>query len=323
MSGETIEHADEITPAQTDLSAPSFAGSHDPSTSTLIDEKNNSSIILTAPSQNATLESIQWLDGGMSNMNSITNTVDEIRAEIRQVRRYLEQLEETERQLTRLTTARKMILAESPSDSTAPANKASPPTPTTPPLPPQDQRPLTVDIVGVLGTAGRPMSIAEIHEALEKVRGRVQKNVLTSTLTRLFTIQRIKRPEMGKYAAMGPHDILDETAILKHDATRLAYSILREAGKPLTTDQLWEAVKVRRRDASKHSLIGGLYRNSRMGRIFTLEGDKTFGLREWQNRHAESQATPMSREEAQPVEANAVKQTEEGDLIAEVQTLSH
>lgn len=155
------------------------------------------------------------------------------------------------------------------------------------------------------------MSLAELQRELNKIRDPVQKNALSSTLTRLVGVHRIKRPKPGQYAALGPDDLNEETATLRRDSIpSFAYTVLREAGKPLTTDEIWASVRARKPNASKHSLVGSLYYYSKIGRIFTLIDAKTFGLREWQNRQTDPPRMSAASATPRPIE---------GDLIQEVQ----
>ena len=62
---------------------------------------------------------------------------------------------------------------------------------------------------------------------------------------------------------------------------QLVYSILKETGTPLTGQQIMERVAARGRKDEKASVLGGIYRNIKEGRLFKLVAPGTFGLLEW------------------------------------------
>ena len=61
----------------------------------------------------------------------------------------------------------------------------------------------------------------------------------------------------------------------------LAYSVLKDTGKPMTGDDMYAAFTARDREVTKSSLLGALYRNVKKGRLFRLVSSGTFGLLEW------------------------------------------
>lgn len=60
----------------------------------------------------------------------------------------------------------------------------------------------------------------------------------------------------------------------------IAYSILKETGKPMTGDEIYSAFLARDKKVSKASLLGALYRNVKRKHLFRLVSSGTFGLLE-------------------------------------------
>ena len=264
------------------------------------------------------LQSTHIVNGGVMSMNSVASILEQIQTEIQRVRDYLMQLEETERKVAKLVITRQQILGDLPVEEASVATNESPQQPVGTPVILQSPPPLPFDILKVLSTAGRTMSFAKIHQELEEIRGPVTKNALTSTLSRLAHEHRIKRPSPGKYAVMTPRNVTEEAARLRGDSIpSLAYVILREAGSPRTIDQIWALLKERKPDATKGSLSGSLYNNSKIGRIFILVGPKTFGLREWQKANGSNQDTSRDTEIPLPGGPNSSEAKHEGQMPVE------
>jgi hypothetical protein len=77
----------------------------------------------------------------------------------------------------------------------------------------------------------------------------------------------------------------------------LAYRILKEVERPLTGDQLWASVRATGREVNKATLLGGIYRQIKRGRMFKLVGKATFGLLEWDD-HVEGNSKSKSASHA-------------------------
>jgi len=60
----------------------------------------------------------------------------------------------------------------------------------------------------------------------------------------------------------------------------LAYVVLKEAGKPLTGDQIVPLMLARGCASSKQSILGAIYRAAKSGDRFVV-GRGVFGLKEW------------------------------------------
>ena len=72
---------------------------------------------------------------------------------------------------------------------------------------------------------------------------------------------------------------------------QLVQAILRERGVPLTGDQIVEAANAQGKTVKRTSLMGGMYRCIKEGKLFKLIAPGTFGLLEWD-------AQPDEQEEA-------------------------
>jgi len=264
------------------------------------------------------------MNGGVTNMNTIANALEQIRMEIQQLQGYLSELREAERQLAKLEMTRQIVLGAIQTQESVPSPTVQPQESPAESETSHKQLPLPFDILKILSTAGQTVSLVEIRQEIEKIRGPIKKNALSSTLSRLVQERRIRRPKPGKYAVIALRDVSDEAATLRRDSIPgIAYDILREVGKPLTVDEIWPLAKAVKPDLKRHSLMGSLYGNAKIKRIFILMGEKTFGLREWQNRRGEHQQEALAnREVVQPAEAFVFGESREGRSTAEERHLS-
>lgn len=72
------------------------------------------------------------------------------------------------------------------------------------------------------------------------------------------------------------------TTIIRQDSIpSLVYSVLKEAGKPQTSDQIMPLLAARGRTAAKTTVLGSIYRCIKKGQLFRLIAPGTFGLLEW------------------------------------------
>jgi hypothetical protein len=103
----------------------------------------------------------------------------------------------------------------------------------------------------------------------------------------------------------------------KNSIPALAYALLQEAGKPLTGDEILSRMEARGRKVKKSTLLGALYHNASINRLFKVVASKTFWLLEDQNqsstnRSGEPDCTTSSEESInaeeeaiEPVNGNA------------------
>ncbi|MCH8042025.1 MAG: hypothetical protein IH977_17050 [Nitrospinae bacterium] len=61
----------------------------------------------------------------------------------------------------------------------------------------------------------------------------------------------------------------------------LVYAILKEAGKPLRSNEIIPLVVARGCKSTKQSVLGAVYRVAQSGKLFTLVEPGLFGLQEW------------------------------------------
>ena len=61
----------------------------------------------------------------------------------------------------------------------------------------------------------------------------------------------------------------------------LVYSVLKEAGKPLRSNEIVPLVAARGCKSTKQSVLGAVYRVAQSGKLFTLVEPGLFGLQEW------------------------------------------
>jgi hypothetical protein len=104
-------------------------------------------------------------------------------------------------------------------------------------------------------------AIAALEATLDQVMGsgkRGRKSIASPIPGLSDIINGLKRPKL-------------------HD---LAYSVLKEAGKPLTGDQIIPLMAARGCTSTKQSILGAIYRAAKSGDRFTV-GRGVFGLLEW------------------------------------------
>jgi hypothetical protein len=104
-------------------------------------------------------------------------------------------------------------------------------------------------------------AIAALEATFDQVAGSAKRgrNIIVRPKTGLLEIMNeLKRPKL-------------------HD---LAYSVLKEAGKPLTGDQIIPLMVARGCTSTKQSILGAIYRAAKNGDRFTV-GRGVFGLLEW------------------------------------------
>jgi hypothetical protein len=169
------------------------------------------------------------------------------------------------------------------------------------------------------------MNVPEIHEEVERICGPVAKSALSSTLSRLRKEHRIRRPKPGRYASVIGKNVSEEAATHREDSIpNIAYTILRNAGKPLTDDEIWSLAKTVKPDIKRSSVRGSLYGNAKIGRLFKLIPEKTFALLEWQNHREEHPQALADTEVAQPGEDLVFRESaEEGSVAGQLDLKNH
>jgi hypothetical protein len=141
--------------------------------------------------------------GTMNNMD-IDRAISQRQARIEQLQRYVEELRETERELSVLLEARRIVgldpgqlnigQSEQIQRLKRPYSRVGRP---------KTQRSLATDTLSVLDlTEQEEMSHADIHRELERTRGPTGKRAVWSTLSRLVQEGRIRRPRPARYAAI-------------------------------------------------------------------------------------------------------------------------
>jgi hypothetical protein len=104
-------------------------------------------------------------------------------------------------------------------------------------------------------------AIAALEATFDQVAGsgkRGRNSVVRPKTGLLEIMNELKRPKL-------------------HD---LAYSVLKEAGKPLMGDQIIPLMAARGCTSTKQSILGAIYRAAKNGDRFTV-GRGVFGLLEW------------------------------------------
>lgn len=72
------------------------------------------------------------------------------------------------------------------------------------------------------------------------------------------------------------------TTVTRSDSIpSLVYWVLKEAGKPQTSDQIMPLLAARGRTPAKTTVLGSIYRCIKKGQLFKLVAPGTFGLLEW------------------------------------------
>jgi hypothetical protein len=81
----------------------------------------------------------------------------------------------------------------------------------------------------------------------------------------------------------GLHEVMDQIkrSTREHSIPAQVYAVLRDAGKPLTGDQIMGLLAARGRNIAKPTVMGAIYRSAKNGKLFRLVAPGTFGLLEW------------------------------------------
>jgi hypothetical protein len=81
----------------------------------------------------------------------------------------------------------------------------------------------------------------------------------------------------------GLHEVMDQIrkSVREHSLPAQVYAVLRDAGKPLTGEQIMSALIAKGGTPSKASLMGAIYRAAKQHHLFSLVRPGTFGLLEW------------------------------------------
>jgi hypothetical protein len=79
------------------------------------------------------------------------------------------------------------------------------------------------------------------------------------------------------------HAVMDDIkrSIRGHSIPAQVYAVLRDAGKPLTGDQIMGSLAARGKNIAKPTVMGAIYRAAKHGKLFRLVAPGTFGLLEW------------------------------------------
>lgn len=96
----------------------------------------------------------------------------------------------------------------------------------------------------------------------------------------------VKGEEVPEPPELLPRSIRDRTSIGK-SIPSLVYSVIKEAGKPLKTDQIFPLVLAKGRKVGKLTMVSAIYRCIKNGQLFTLVAPGTFGLIEWSEQKME------------------------------------
>jgi hypothetical protein len=232
-----------------------------------------------------------YLPGGPTTMDAIDQALAQVRSEIERIRQYLAQLQETERELAMLQESRQVIAQQWSAPPTQPASggilsSASPVASAEIPRGPIKrgmQPTLSMDILQLLKSTGRPMAPIEIDAELRK-RGRdMHVNAVTSGLSRLLKSQLVIKDESAKYAlATSLARVEGNMSVSPTSLAGQAYVVLKKVGRPLTGKQITEYLQSEGHQVNPRSVITALYHYAQDGQLFRRVGSKTFGLLEWE-----------------------------------------
>lgn len=114
--------------------------------------------------------------------------------------------------------------------------------------------------------------LKKLEEAIQRVQ-HIQMDVQALERT-LRIFERPKETNRGPLQTI----IQNFKKVKLHD---LAYSVLQEAGKPLTGDELLPLMVARGCKSTKQSILGALYRCTKAEDRFVQVAPGTFGLIEW------------------------------------------
>lgn len=117
--------------------------------------------------------------------------------------------------------------------------------------------------------------LRRIEDMMLRVQGAIA--ALEATLDQVATPGKRGRKSVAP-SNSGLREIMSELKRPKlHD---LAYSVLKEAGKPLTGDQITPLMAAHGCTSTKQSILGAIYRAAKNGDRFAV-GRGVFGLLEW------------------------------------------
>lgn len=123
--------------------------------------------------------------------------------------------------------------------------------------------------------------LTKLREEEQELK-RLQADVasIPSIQTDLLALERSLAILQGE-EAQDAHENFSAKTLFKETAANSVVSVLREAGKPLTLEQIMPLLRVKGASFAEATVRGALYRNIRIARYFKLVGPGTFSLREW------------------------------------------
>jgi HB1, ASXL, restriction endonuclease HTH domain len=245
------------------------------------------------------VEYLHSIRGGANLMDAIDQALAQVKSEIEHTRTYLAKLLEAESELITAQEARHTLAQgwNSPRAPEAAIPDQNPvrEIPTVAPVgggeAPQTQPPLSSEIIRLLGSGNRAMTPAEIDAELRATGRHMHENAVTSTLSKLVKRKVLVKRPGARYALPSQAGKLLTVleGLPEKEARRSrppsiatqAYNILREAGRPLTVNEIVAVFQERGQDVNRRSVMTSLYHWAQDGQFFRLLGPKTFGLLEW------------------------------------------
>jgi hypothetical protein len=137
----------------------------------------------------------------------------------------------------------------------------------------------------------KPLHPASKREEYTKLKQRIRQ--LDELRSEMVTLQRsidiLKKGDPSRFDAkirreMTPsisfQEFFDNVSSTDRSIAEYAQDVLREAGKPLTINEILPAVLAKGKTVTRPTLAGEIYRNVKLGRVFKKVGPGLFGLLE-------------------------------------------
>ena len=126
------------------------------------------------------------------------------------------------------------------------------------------------------------MNLKEKEQELKRLQAEVA--LLPDIKADLVALERslaILQGEDAQAAHKNLNRIVSSKMFFPDTAAKMVVSILEEAAKPMTLEQIMPLLRVRGASIAETTVRGSLYRNIRKARYFKLIGPGLFALRKW------------------------------------------
>jgi len=131
--------------------------------------------------------------------------------------------------------------------------------------------------------AGIEAELSHKKVELEKLQQAIAKiSILQADIGALErSLAIFKGNKIPESVVMRPVPISTESVIPRVTVPQIAYSILKEAGKPLNGDEIVAIAESKGKQIGRPTLLGAIYRSAKKGQLFKVMERGVFGLLEW------------------------------------------